>query len=285
MLKKDISKILQAYVYIALGAFIMGFGLHFFLFPNKIASGGVTGLALIVNSVFNISSGLFVTISNIFLFTIAFIIISGEFGFRSIYAASFLSISLYFYEYFFPHVVFTKELNLATIFGSFFMSIGGAIIYLHEASTGGTSIIGKIINKYFNIGLGMAAVIADIFVAILAVFAFNIDLALYGLLSVYFTGFLIDKFIDGFNSKKQIMIITNKKEIVLDYILKDFDRGCTILKGVGAFSKNEKDILITVLDRKQFVLLRTFLKKQDPTAFITVTDVIKVFGEGFDNLS
>ena len=130
----------------------------------------------------------------------------------------------------------------------------------------------------------MSSFIVDAVVTLLAIFAFGIELGLVGLLSVYVTGFIIDKFIEGFNSRKQIMIITSNKDIVLNYILKDFDRGCTVLKAVGGYSGAEKDILLTIIERRQFIQLRKFLKTHDPTSFVTVTDTTKVFGEGFDQL-
>lgn len=280
----NIVKALKEYIFITFGVLIMAIGLQFFFFPNKIASGGVTGLALVINHIFGISTGLFVGISNVILFLLAFILISGQFGIKSIYTTILLSVFLSYFETKYPNYAFTDDLILATIFGSFLSSLGMTIIYLYESSTGGTSIIGKIINKYFHISYGMSGFIADAVVTVLASFAFGVELALVGLLSVYICGYMTDKFIEGFHSRKQVMIITSNKDIILEYILKDFDRGCTILKGIGGYSGEERDILITIIERKQFISLRKFLKTNDPTAFVTVTDTTKVFGEGFEQL-
>lgn len=280
----NIAKTVKEYIFITFGVLIMAIGLQFFFFQNKIASGGVTGLALVVNHLFGISTGLFVGICNVLLFLLAFALISGEFGVKSIYTTILLSVFLSFFETRYPNYTFTDDLILATVFGSFFVSIGTTIIYLYESSTGGTSIIGKIINKYFHISYGMSGFIADATVTILASFAFGIELALVGLLSVYVCGYMTDKFIEGFNSRKQIMIITSKKDILLEYILKDFDRGCTVFKGIGGYSGEERDVLITIIERKQFISLRKFLKENDSSAFVTVTDTTKVFGEGFEQL-
>ncbi|WP_314715309.1 YitT family protein [Leptotrichia wadei] len=284
MNKKTIFKLIKEYFLIGLGTLFLAMGLQFFFFPNKIASGGVTGLALVINSLFGFPTGLFVAISNLILFALAFIVISGQFGFKSIYATVLLSFFLSFFEKFYPNYTITKDIFLATVFGSAICALGITIIYLYESSTGGTSIIARIINKYCHIGYGMSSFIVDAIVTLLAIFAFGVELGLVGLLSVYVTGFITDKFIEGFNSRKQIMIITSNKDIVLNYILRDFDRGCTILKGVGGYSGAEKDILLTIIERRQFIQLRKFLKAHDPTAFVTVTDTTKVFGEGFDQL-
>ena len=152
MNKKTIFKLIKEYFLIGLGTLILAIGLQFFFFPNKIASGGVTGLALVVNSIFGFSTGLFVAISNLILFTLAFIVISGQFGFKSIYATVLLSVFLSLFEKFYPNYTLTKDIFLATVFGSTICALGVTIIYLYESSTGGTSIIARIVNKYCHIG-------------------------------------------------------------------------------------------------------------------------------------
>ena len=256
---KKFFKIFKEYLFIGIGVTLLSFGLHFFLFPNKIASGGITGFALIINHIFGISNSLIVT-------------------------AILLSVVLLIFEKFFPHHSLTNNLTLATIFGSVFGALGSTIVFTYDASTGGTSIIGKIINKYFGLRLGMSNFIADAFVTVLAIFAFGVELALFGLLSVYISGYMVDKFIDGFNSRKQIFIVTENKEIIVEYILRDFNRGCTVFSGKGGYSGVSRDVLMTILDRRQFIHLRKFLKVNDPTAFVTVTETTKVFGLGFDPL-
>lgn len=283
-MKYNIIKTIKEYAVITLGVFILSVGLQFFFFPNKIASGGITGFALIMTHMFNIPSSIIVTIGNVILFSMAFVMISGQFGIKSIYATILLSLFLGLFEKFAPNHAFTDDLILATIFGSVFAAIGTSMLYMYEASTGGTSIIGKIIQKYLHIGYGMSNFMVDATVTILAMFSFGIELALVGLLSVYFSGFLTDKLIDGFYSSKQVMVITSQKDLVINYILKDFDRGCTILKAVGGYSGAERDILLVILDRRQFIALRKFLKENDPRAFVTVTETSKVFGEGFNQL-
>jgi transporter len=281
---KKFFKVFKEYLFIGIGVILLSFGLHFFLFPNKIASGGITGFALIINHIFGISNSLIVTIGNIILFTLGFMLISGNFGIKSIYAAILLSVVLLIFEKFFPHHSLTNNLTLATIFGSVFGALGSTIVFTYDASTGGTSIIGKIINKYFGLRLGISNFIADAFVTVLAMFAFGVELALFGLLSVYISGYMVDKFIDGFNSRKQIFIVTENKEIIVEYILRDFNRGCTVFSGKGGYSGVSRDVLMTILDRRQFIHLRKFLKVNDPTAFVTVTETTKVFGLGFDPL-
>ena len=187
MNKKKIFTLIKEYFMVGLGTFILAIGLQFFFFPNKIASGGVTGLALVVNYMFGIPTGLFVAVGNLILFVLAFVVIGSQFGIKSIYATILLSVFLSFLEKFYPNYALTHDLILATIFGSVICALGITIIYFYEASTGGTSIVGKMINEYFHIGYGMSCFIADAIVTILAIFAFGVELGLVGLLSVYVT--------------------------------------------------------------------------------------------------
>ena len=110
------------------------------------------------------------------------------------------------------------------------------------------------------------------------------ELGLFGLLSVYLIGTLIDKFIDGFNSCKQVLIFTQKEQTVVEYINKDVDRGCTVFKGKGGYTGRENTVILTILSRRQFIQLKQFIKKEDPEAFITVNATTEVLGKGFMNL-
>ena len=130
----------------------------------------------------------------------------------------------------------------------------------------------------------MGQLISDSIVILLAMYTFGMELGLFGLLSVYLIGTLIDKFIDGFNSCKQVLIFTQKEETVVEYINKDVDRGCTVFKGKGGYTGRENTIILTILSRRQFIQLKQFIKKEDPEAFITVNATSEVLGKGFMNL-
>ena len=115
----------------------------------------------------------------------------------------------------------------------------------------------------------------------MAIGAFGVDKGLFGFFSVVMIGILIDKFIDGFNTCKQVFIITNKEKLVLEYITKDINRGCTVLNAQGGFTGSDVKIIYTVLDTKQFITLKKFIKEKNPEAFITVNESAEVLGEGF----
>lgn len=274
----------KEYILITIGFLLTAIAFEYFFFSNSIASGGVSGLALIMKEIFNIDPGIVMILCNIVLFILAFIFLGGSFGIKSAYAAFGLSISMSIIEKFITPVAITDNLILATIFGSVIIALGAVIIFNQGASTGGTSIIAKLLSEYFNINIGVALLIVDSLIIILATFTFGIELGLFGLIGVYLSSTLIDKFIDGFSECKQVFIFTQKEELVSKYIIKDVDRGCTIFKGKGGYTKKENVVILTVLDRKQFIKLKKFMKTEDPTAFITVNEASEVLGQGFRTL-
>lgn len=274
----------KEYGIITLGVLIITMSFEFFFFPNNIASGGVSGLALVLNKLFGLEPGIIMFICNAILFAIAFMFIGGNFGVKSMYAAFSLSGILSIIEKIGAPAPLTTNLVLASIFGSALLALGSAFIFSQDASTGGTSITAKLLNKYCHMDMGKGILISDSIVILLAMYAFGIELGLFGLLSVYLTGNLIDKFINGAKSCKKVLIFTKKQQLVIDYITKDVDRGCTILKGQGGYSGEDSDVILTILDRREFLKLRKFMQENDPEAFITVSTANEVLGEGFASI-
>ena len=179
--------------------------------------------------------------------------------------------------------ILTENLFLASIFGSALLAMGSAIVFHQGASTGGTSIIAAIISKYTGIGVGTALLINDSLICVLAINTFGIDKGLFGLFSLILIGLLIDKFIDGFNTCKQVFIITNKEQLVREFITKEIDRGCTVLNGEGGYTGKDVKIIYTMLSNSQFITLKKFMKEHNPEAFITVNDSNEVLGVGFNS--
>ena len=260
---------LREFFYITIGIILVSIGLEYFFFPNNIAAGGVSGFALVIQDAFNIDAGTVMWICNIVLFVLAFIFIGGNFGIKSIYAAFGLSTILSVIEKLGISYAVTDNLILATVFGSVFTALGGAVVFNQGASTGGTSITAKLLSKYLNMDIGKGLLISDSVVIVLA---------------VYLSSNLIDKFIDGINSCKQVIVFTSNEDLVSNYIIKDLERGCTVFDGRGGYTGNRNSVIFTVLDRRQFIKLKQFIKENDSTAFITVNEATEVFGKGFSNI-
>lgn len=276
----------REYLLITVGYILVALSLELFLVPNKIAAGGVSGIAIIINHIIPILDvGLLMLAMNVILFIIAFIVIGNKFGGKSIYASLGLSGSIWImdklrlYDY-----VVTKDLLLASIFGTLLSGIGMAMVFNQNASTGGTDILAKILNKFFHLDIGKALLSVDFIVTLFAAAIFGADVGMYALLCVIINGFVIDNVIEGLNTVKEIMILSSKPEEISRYIIDELDRGCTIFHGKGGFSSKSVDILYTVLGRKQFIKLKKFIKEIDNRAFITVSEAHEVLGEGFKDI-
>lgn len=278
-------KLLKEYGIITIGVAIVVFAFEFFFFPNQIASGGVSGLALVINNMLGIETGIVMVICNVILFLLAFIFIGGSFGIKSMYAAFSLSIILSIIEKNYTPVALTDDLMLASIFGSALLALGSVIMLTQDATTGGTSITAKLLNKYVNIDFGKGLLISDSIVILLAMYTFGVELALFGLLSVYLTGTLIDKFVDGLSISKQVMVFTKEEKLISNYIMKDIDRGCTVFYGKGGYTGENNCVILTILTRRQFMKLKQFIKNNDPDSFVTVNDTSEVLGKGFKSLN
>lgn len=276
-------KKLKEYFLITLGIVLVAAALEFFFFPCDIAAGGVSGIALVINAVtgWNISAMVFVL--NVIMFILAFVVLGKGFGGKSIYATIMLSVSMELIEKLFNPGILTENMFLASFFGSALLAMGSAIIFNEGASTGGTSILAAIISKYTSIGVGTALLLNDSIICLLAIGVFGVDKGLFGFFSLILIGILIDKFIDGFNTCKQVFIITNKEKMIVDFINKEIDRGCTVLNGKGGYTNSDVKIIYTLLSNNQFIILKKYMKENNPEAFITVNDSAEVLGLGFNN--
>ena len=276
-------KKIKEYALTTLGIVLTAIALEYFFFPNDIAAGGVSGIALVINGVTGWNISIMVFILNIILFILAFVVLGKGFGGKSIYATVMLSVVMEIIERVFSPGILTDNMFLASFFGSALLAMGSAIVFHQGASTGGTSILAAIISKFTSLGVGTSLLLNDSIICLLAINVFGIDKGLFGFCSLILIGLLIDKFIDGFNTCKQVFIITSKAEMVVNFINKDIDRGCTVLNGKGGYTDSEVKIVYTVLSSNQFITLKSFIKENNPEAFITVNDSKEVLGLGFNN--
>ncbi|WP_294392863.1 YitT family protein [uncultured Clostridium sp.] len=279
------TKDLKSYLIITFGIILVAISVEYFFAPNNLAAGGVTGAAIVINALFPILSvGVLTLIMNAALFVVAFMFIDGNFGVKTIYASLGLSVILWIIEKFFNPIPVTTDIMMATIFGTIISAVGMAIVFNENASTGGTDILAKILNKFFHLDIGKSLLVVDFIITSASAVVFGIDLGLYAVLSVILLGILVDRFIEGFNSCKSIFIISDKNKEISRYIMNELDRGCTFLRSEGGYTKNESNILYAVVSRKQFIKLKNYIKEIDYTAFITVGEVHEVLGEGFKDI-
>ena len=173
------------------------------------------------------------------------------------------------------------DLLINLIYGILIQGVGMAIIFNKNTSTGGTDIIAKIINKFFHLDIGKSLFLADSIIVISATLVFGIELGLYALLGILINSAIIDKVIAGFNTRIKVAIISDMEPEISKFITKELERGVTLLYGVGGFSNSEKRIINTVVSRKEYLIIKNKVKEIDPRAFIWVSFVNEVLGEGF----
>lgn len=275
----------KEYLMITIGMLFVVIAIQFFFIPNNITAGGVTGISVVIcEYIKGLNVGLVMGVLNILLFIIAFIFIGRDFGGKTIYAAMGISFINWAIEEFFTPMAVTNDLMLSTIAGSLFLGTGLGIVFTQDASTGGTDIIAKILNKFFHIEMGRGMQIVDIIVVIFSGITFGIEKAIYAAICVILTGIVIDKVISGYYTCHQVIIFTNKTKYIKEYIINDIDRGCTIFTGEGGYTGENKNIIYCVLERAQLMKVRKFLKENEPEAFVIVNDAHDVLGKGFEKI-
>ena len=265
-----VTRNIMDYAIITFGILLVSIGTYFFLMPNNIAAGGVNGLAMILNKhIPALAVGTSMFFMNIILFIVAFILIGNSFGARTIYASLLLSGLVRTFEVIFPHnVPFTNDILLELFFGILIQGAGMGIIFNKNASTGGTDIIAKILNKYFQMNIAKGLLLSDIVVITLAAFTFGLQEGLYALMAVTLNAVVIDRMIEGLNSCIEVRIISLKKDVIEKFILEEIGRGATTYYAKGSYSKGDIQVLCTIVDNREFIKIKNFIKVEDPKAFV-----------------
>lgn len=273
----------KRFLIINLGVLVVTSGLYFFLIPSNLAVGGATGLAMVISYLIpSIPMGLILGLINVILFITAFIFIGKDFGGYTIYASFALSGILALFEIVFPMAEpFTDDLFINLIFGILIAGVGMAFIFNQNASTGGTDIVAKIINKYTNLNIGKSLLASDFLITLFAGFVFGPRHGMYALLGVVINSFVIDQIISGFNVKINVNIISKERDKINKFILEEVNRGTTIYHATGGFSAEDRYILTTIVSRSEFIKIRNYVREIDDKAFLSIHKVTEVEGEGF----
>ena len=271
-------------IFIFIGCLIASLGVNLFLTHARLLSGGATGIALIIEYLTGFQSGYTVFLINIPLFFLSYKKLSKKFTLYSAIGMVSLSLSL----------IITKKLSslfiindilLYCIYGGILCGVGYAIVFLRNGSTGGTDIITMLIRKkYSNFNIGSLGLCLNSIIVIIGAIFLGFPKALYTLISILIQGIVLNKLIGGFSSKKLMLILTNKEDEVIEYILKDLNRGVTTLNATGVFSDSNKRMIYCIVNDRQMIYLKSKILKLDPTTFISILDVSEVRGNGFTTL-
>ena len=280
-MKKILNTFKEAFL-LALGCFLIAIALNLFFDPFNIAPGGISGLSIVISSVTNLSLSFLSLLFNIPLFLIACKILSKKDMIKTLAGVTLLTLCLKLTSSL-SNLTVTNDLLLATISGSVLLGVGLGIIFRINGTTGGTDLIGLLINKFLPfISSAVLMGIADFIVVVLSgIISKEIEIALYSALSVYLIVKVIDFIVIGFNYSKSFMIISNDALKISNAIINNLGRGATLLKATGAYTNNEKNVVLVVISKRQVVTLKKLIKSIDPNAFIIVLEVHEALGEGF----
>ncbi len=269
-----------SYFLVTVGSFLTAAGLVMFLIPNKIASGGVSGLATVIYYVFNLPVGGVILFINIPLFLLAVRVMGRHIGAKTLWAILVLSFSI---EIMTPALkVLTHDPLLASLYGGAITGFGMGLVFRAGGTTGGTDLVAALLNHYLpNLSLGQGLFAVDAFVVALAGIVFNAELALYAVIAIFVSSRVIDLVQEGFNISKSAFIISNHPEDITEVILKRMERGVTVLKGYGGYSGKEKNILLVTISRSELTRLKRMIYEIDPRAFVILINAHEVLGEGF----
>ncbi len=282
--KKWLSKEnLRSFGMVNFGTLMVALGVYFFRIPNNFSTGGVTGISVILAKLVpGLSTGSFITILNIVLLALGFFLINGSFGAKTVYSSLLFSGIISVLERVLPmNGPMTNQPFLELIFSILLPAFGSAILFDADASTGGTDIIAMILKKYTHMEVGRGLQVADAGVALAGCFVFGMETGLYSIMGLLMKGFLVDSIMESFNINKYFNIVTDKPDLVCDYVVQEFNRSATILHGTGLFTNMDKTILLVVLSRPQAAKLNVFLRKNDPGAFVTIMNTSNIIGKGF----
>lgn len=280
------KKFLATFFLLTLGAFLDAVGFYFFLAPSAIAAGGINGLALVLNTFLpQFPLGSLVLIMSLLMLLIGFILVGAVFGFKTVYCSILIPLIIWGLEYVYPlNAPLGNDTLVQMIFGVLISGTGIALLFNQNASSGGTDIAGRILYKFYHIHLGKGLFIIDFFITIAATVTFGIEKGMYALLGVLLYGLVIDAIIEGVRVSKHVTIITQESEIVKRYIVEDLERGATLYAARGAYTGEEREVIITIVNRREFIHLRNFIKSNDPRAFVSVQNTHDVLGEGFKTI-
>lgn len=284
--KTQAMKRLTYWLVLNLGVAMLAVGIYFFLAPNGFAPGGVSGVSIILakllGNILPFSQSVYLTATNILLLIIGAIILGKECGLLTFYCAITYSLESMLLEWLVPmHTPLTDQPLLELVYAVVLTGVGGAIVFRCNASSGGTDIVALILRKYTNLNTGTALLMADLVVATSSIFIYDIKTGLFSLLGLFAKVFLIDDVLDSMSMCKAFTIITTKAEEIQEYIMNEMKHGATMQKAEGAYSREEKQVIITVCRHTEALKLRRKVKEIDPHSFIIITKTSEIMGKGF----
>lgn len=279
---------IRDYLMITLGLFIYSMGWAAFLLPYEIATGGVTGISAIIFYSTGIPIQNSYLIINVIMLVLSFKLLGKKFILKTTFAIASMTLILWFCQELVALNIEGKILgdggqDMACVIGAAMCGIGMGIVFTNNGSTGGTDIIATVVNKYKDIGMGRMIIYSDIFIISSCYFVFHSwSRVVYGFVTLVIIGYVIDLIVNGSRSSVQFLIVSKKYKEIAEAINESPRRGVTLLNGQGYYSKEDTQVVMVLARKRQSIQIFRIIKAIDPNAFISQSQVIGVYGEGFD---
>ncbi|MCK4414147.1 MAG: YitT family protein [Candidatus Eisenbacteria sp.] len=291
--REALPSMARAYAIMALGCLLMAAGYSFFMIPQKIAPGGVYGIATVLHYASgellgrSLPTGALGLVLNIPLFFWGLRALGARFVARTLFGMILASVFMDVLSYLIPRagweaVILGLDPMLASLFGGLAIGTGLGLVFRNMGSTGGTDIIGQILGTKTNTSVGVWMMVVDAVVVLLAAFYFrNLNLSLYAVVTIFVTGRVIDSVLEGRSHSRAVTIVTERGESIREAIVFGLDKTGTLLEGHGLYRGQRKNVFLCVVNRKQLIQLEQLVAKADPAAFLVVSKAHEVLGEGF----
>lgn len=280
MNNKKLRRMVMDYLLIAVGSTIYAIGFLMFLKPNQIPLGGVVGLSMIFNFLFQLPIGVMNIVINAPLLLMGIKIMGKEFFFKTMWAIVVSSVAIDALANIIP--AYQGDILLATFYGGIVLGGGFGLVFRAGGTSGGSDILAKVFNRRWAINIGATNLVVNgVVIAANAIVNRNMEIALYAIIATYLTGAVIDQIVYGGDFQKNAIIITNKPREVSDIIMSTLGHGVTAMEATGMYTGTHKNVLMTVARRHETMTLKKIISEADPSAFVILSEATEVFGQGF----
>ena len=271
------------FLLVTLGTVLTAVGIYFFKFPNNFSTGGVSGISILLGRLVPfLSPAVTMWAINLILLLVGFLFFGRGFGLMTAYCSMLYSFLTWLFEVIYPMTQpFTDQPFLELCFAMMLPAVGSAILFNCNASSGGTDIVAMILKKYTSLDIGKALLVSDALIAASACFVFGIRTGLFSLLGVVIKAFVVDSVIESINLCKYFSIVTACPDAICDYVIREMNRSSTVIDAVGAYSHEDRKVIMVACRRSEAVKLRHFIKTVDPKAFMFITNTSEIIGKGF----
>lgn len=270
-------KAIKEYALITVGTAIIAAAVYFFMIPGKLTPGSASAVALLLSNVIPLPISVITLGLNASLLVIGFLLIGPEFGAKTVYTSLLMPLVMRIYEVAVPNMVsINQDPLLDMLCYVLVVSIGLAIVFNCNASSGGLDIVAKLMNKYLRMDMGKAMAASGMAVCVAALLVYDLKTVIISIIGTYFSGIVVDYFIFGMNIKRRVCILSSRHEEVLNFILHELHSGASLYQAMGAYDRVQRTEIVTIVDKQEYARLMDYIHRNDPKAFVTVYSVNEV---------